>query len=108
MASQIQKNSNGLEKRVDYLREVAAMLLSEVKSLKPLRKLELDRGINFNEEMKNFEIYLIETALEKTGGSQIKAARLLKLNNTTLNAKIKRYGIRLDSLNGNGGFNETE
>lgn len=108
MTSQVQIKGIGIEERVDSLREVATALLSEVKSLKPIKTLELDKGINLNEEMKNFEIYLIETALEKTGGSQKKAARLLKLKNTTLNSKIKRYNIQLGSLCKNGGFKGSE
>lgn len=49
--------------------------------------------INFYEEVKNFEISLITQALEKTGGNQSHAARLLGLNTTTLNSKIQTYKI---------------
>ncbi len=38
---------------------------------------------------------LIET-LRKTGGNKAKAARLLKIDYTTLHAKIKLYGIKVD------------
>jgi transcriptional regulator with GAF, ATPase, and Fis domain len=38
---------------------------------------------------------LIDRALEQTGGNQLRAARILKLKHTTLNAKIKRLGIEL-------------
>ena len=43
------------------------------------------------------------TALEKTRGNQFRAARILGVKHTTLNAKIKRYGI---SINGNGSGNQ--
>jgi DNA-binding NtrC family response regulator len=49
--------------------------------------------INFYEEIKKFEISLITQALEKTGGNQSHAARLLGLNTTTLNSKIQTYKI---------------
>jgi two-component system nitrogen regulation response regulator GlnG len=38
---------------------------------------------------------LIE-ALRKTGGNKAKAARLLKIDYTTIHAKIKQYGLRAD------------
>lgn len=38
---------------------------------------------------------LLET-LRKTGGNKAKAARLLKIDYTTIHSKIKQYGIRVD------------
>jgi transcriptional regulator with GAF, ATPase, and Fis domain len=55
--------------------------------------IDLSRGVSFYEEVKNFEIDLIRRALEQTGGHQSRAARLLGLNATTLNSKIKGYNI---------------
>ena len=69
--------------------------MDEVKALGTMRKVEINEGINFDDEVKSFEISLIERALEQTGGSQLRAARLLNLKHTTLNAKIKRYDIQL-------------
>ena len=40
-----------------------------------------------------FEIDMIRPALDQTGGHQSRAARLLGLNATTLNSKIKTYNI---------------
>ena len=37
-------------------------------------------------------------ALRKTGGNKAKAARLLQMDYTTIHAKIKQYGISLDSM----------
>ncbi len=56
---------------------------------------ELGRGINFYEQVRRFEIDLIRRALEQTGGHQSRAARLLGMNATTLNSKIKTYNINL-------------
>ena len=55
--------------------------------------IDLSRGTNFYEEVKKFETDLIRRALEQTGGHQSRAARLLGLNATTLNSKIKTYNI---------------
>ncbi|HZS44532.1 MAG TPA: sigma-54 dependent transcriptional regulator [Blastocatellia bacterium] len=52
-------------------------------------------GIQFYEEVQRFEIELIKQALEQTGGHQSRAAKLLGLNTTTLNSKIKSYNIRI-------------
>lgn len=54
---------------------------------------DLSRGVNFYDEVKKFEIDLLRRALEQTGGHQSRAARLLGLNATTLNSKIKTYNI---------------
>jgi DNA-binding NtrC family response regulator len=55
--------------------------------------LGIGRGINFYDEVRHFEIDLIRRALEQTGGHQSRAARLLGMNATTLNSKIKTYNI---------------
>jgi DNA-binding NtrC family response regulator len=56
-------------------------------------EIDLARGVSFYDEVKRFEIDLILRALEQTGGHQSRAARLLGLNATTLNSKIKSYNI---------------
>ena len=58
------------------------------------RALDITRGISFYEEVSRFEIELIRRALELTGGHQSRAAKLLGMNNTTLNSKIKAYNIK--------------
>ena len=60
-----------------------------------LSVLDLGRGVNFYDEVRRFEIDLIRRALEQTGGHQSRAARLLGMNATTLNSKIKTYNINL-------------
>lgn len=56
-------------------------------------EIDIAHGITFYEEVKKFEIDLIQRALEQTAGHQSRAARLLGLNATTLNSKIKSYNI---------------
>jgi DNA-binding NtrC family response regulator len=57
--------------------------------------VNIGRGINFYDEVRHFEMDLIRRALEQTGGHQSRAARLLGMNATTLNSKIKTYNINL-------------
>jgi DNA-binding NtrC family response regulator len=62
--------------------------------------IDLARGVNFYDEVKRFEIDLIRRALDQTGGHQSRAARLLGLNATTLNSKIKNYNLRTAPVSG--------
>ncbi|MFZ0060820.1 MAG: sigma-54 dependent transcriptional regulator [Pyrinomonadaceae bacterium] len=56
---------------------------------------DIGRGVDFYDEVRRFEIDLIRRALDQTGGHQSRAARLLGMNATTLNSKIKTYNINL-------------
>ena len=57
-------------------------------------QIDLSRGISFYDEVNRFQIELIKRALEITGGPQSRAAKLLGMNTTTLNSKIRYYNIR--------------
>jgi DNA-binding NtrC family response regulator len=57
--------------------------------------IDVTRGIDFYDEVRRFEIDIIRRALEQTSGHQSRAARLLGMNATTLNSKIKTYNIQL-------------
>jgi len=50
-----------------------------------------DEGIDFYREIELYEIELIKRALRRVQGCQRRAAELLGLNPTTLNAKIKHF-----------------
>jgi transcriptional regulator with PAS, ATPase and Fis domain len=50
-------------------------------------------ALDFYSEVRRFEIFLIRNALRLTKGSQVKAARLLNLHETTLNSKLKTFRI---------------
>jgi len=84
-----------IDSRLSSLREVAIELLSALESLKTTNVNGESRTLNLCEEVRRFETDLIRTALVRTGGNQLRAARLLGVKHTTLNAKIKRYGISL-------------
>lgn len=51
-------------------------------------------SLNLRDEVRRFEIDLIQRALTRSRGSQVQAARFLGVNATTLNAKIKRYRLQ--------------
>jgi DNA-binding NtrC family response regulator len=50
-------------------------------------------GINLRDEVQRFEANLIRSALAYTGGRQRRAARLLGINVSTINERIKRYKL---------------
>ncbi len=92
-----------LDSRLDALKEVALTLLHELESLRSLRPPRSSEQPKLPEAVRRFETHLILAALQKTRGNQLRAARLLGVKHTTLNAKIKRYGI---SINGYRSENE--
>lgn len=67
---------------------------TELDSLGGGQLLEIHETIDFYSEVTSFEIGLIKGALRRTKGHQGRAARLLNLNPSTLNAKIKQYEIK--------------
>ena len=84
-----------LDHRVETLREAALTVLREVESLRSGRLGRVDGNFKLCDEVQRFEIELIRSALGRTGGNQVRAARLLGVKPTTLNAKLKRYKISL-------------
>lgn len=86
-----------LDNRVEALREAALTVLREVESLRTARLDRADGSVKLYEEVQRFEIDLILSALERTRGNQVRAAKLLGVKPTTLNAKLKRYKISLTS-----------
>ena len=103
----------GTAVRLKTLRELALALLQEVDSIKGSGSLESKPSVDFSEEVRRFETDLIRWALMRTGGHQRRAARMLNLKVTTLNAKIKRYRIQphaAPAANGNvvGLYREAE
>jgi len=96
--------------RAPSTREILATLdnigheLGELINQFALRSVLEDSGLSFYEEVERFEVLLISSALKKTAGSQIKAARLLRMKNTTLNAKMKRLGLTVPEALSNASF----
>jgi DNA-binding NtrC family response regulator len=82
-----------LNSRLDALREIALSLLTELETL-GRAATAVNGRIRLDDEVKRFEIELIRAALDKVHGNQSRAARMLGVKKTTLNAKIKRYQIQ--------------
>jgi DNA-binding NtrC family response regulator len=87
-----EKNRRG---EIMKLNELSAALAIAANALELAGDRDVRFGLDFYEEVRRFETTLIKQALKYTGGVQIKAAKLLRLNLTTLNTKIKRYDITI-------------
>lgn len=99
-----------LKHRIETLTALVSALMQEVDRLRaessPTKKYRRnhtsradsiqasinDVGIDFYKEIELYEIELIKRALLRVGGCQRRAAQLLGLNPTTLNAKLKHFG----------------
>ena len=87
---------SGRDAQVAALRILAVSLLKQIETIEQQDDNEAT-GLNLNDQVQQFEAALIRSALEKTGGRQRRAARLLGVKVTTLNTKIKRHQICIDS-----------
>jgi DNA-binding NtrC family response regulator len=92
-----------LERRVQQLILIARALATEIETLQAElstdrereRQIDFDNGgINFYHEVERYEIELIKNALDLCNGNQAHAAKLLTMKPTTLNAKVKHYGLK--------------
>ena len=110
IATAIVDTDLALKHRIETLTALASALMEEVDRLRaevlptkkylPNHNLEADlrpgsvndEGIDFYREIELYEIELIKRALHRVRGCQRRAAELLGLNPTTLNAKIKHFG----------------
>ena len=100
---QLKIAQRSVRNRIQRLVDLADSLFKEAQSLardkefaeesNRLQTLNLSQGIDFYDEVQRFETGLIRLALDQTRGHQAQAARLLKIKPTTLNSKIKLYGI---------------
>lgn len=90
-----------IDSRLDALKSVALTLLDAVDSLRTAQPTR-EQSLRLQDEVQRFETDLIRSALERTGGNQARAARLLGVKHTTLNAKIKRYRIRCGGFGAEG------
>jgi DNA-binding NtrC family response regulator len=84
--------------KIEALKVLMQALLKEMETLSKASALESGFEINLDEEVRRYEADLIRCALIRTGGRQRRAARLLNMKVTTLNAKIKRYNLQTDEL----------
>lgn len=83
------------------LKKLSRLIFYEIQRLESIFCLEMKNTINFFEEVRQFEINLIKTALFCANGSQRRCAELLGITTSNLNNKIKNYGITPKSLKEN-------
>ena len=96
-----EQNLEADQSRLEALKVLSHSILSEVESLKRGTSKNAPVKIDLVVEVQNYEASLIRCALMRTGGNQRRAARLLNISSTTLNAKIKRLGITANELSPN-------
>ncbi len=91
------------ENSLEALETLTLLVMREIAVLKVAQANfnfgDVGQKISFEDVVQNFEIGLIRNALVNSNGSQTKAAELLGIKLTTLNQKIKRYGISLGLYN---------
>jgi transcriptional regulator with GAF, ATPase, and Fis domain len=87
------RDTEELHTKLATIRDLIASLQAELENLQMINLPEMDDDFDFYREVERYERQLIQTALRMTGGSQVKAARLLKLKPTTLNSKMKVLGL---------------
>ena len=83
------------QNRISLLQQLAVDLQEGLDSLSEVPIPNVERGIDFYDEISRFEMELIKRALKLMNGHQRNAAQLLNLKPTTLAAKIKHYRIQL-------------
>jgi len=88
---------------LNSVREAALSLLREVESLRRAQQSTATENLGLHEEVQRYEAELIRKALQRTGGNQRRAAKLLGVKVTTLNCKIKRFGISFTEEEGDWG-----
>ena len=95
--------NESLSRRLDSVSNAAQSLLFELREFRGfmtdpsifdgLEDVLIPDGGDFYSEVQRFEIGLIEEALKLSNGNRSRAARRLSLKVSTLNSKIKRYGL---------------
>ena len=96
-AANLSGGRGAFQETVDSLYRRAAALSDELENLRwiglPVESLSDESGMDFYQEVRRFEIFMIMKALKRTHGSQKRAAAFLRMNLNTLNTKIKSYQI---------------
>ena len=95
------------DNRVKALKSLAILLLHEVEfleNLTPHKNISQSEDSIFclASEVEHFEIEWIRNALIQNRGHQLKAAKFLGIKMTTLNMKLKRFGIDARSFTAPG------
>jgi DNA-binding NtrC family response regulator len=87
-------HQRSLEYKIAMVKKIVLALLSEIEDIQNIQSINIDDCIDLSEEVRRFEMELINKALQLTSNHQARAARILRIKATTLNAKIKRYNLQ--------------
>ena len=79
--------------RMSIVKQLLNKLLEELETVNESEKVNFTDDFNLYDQIKKYEIDMIRHALYLTNNNQRVAARMLGINYTTLNSKVKRYGI---------------
>lgn len=94
------KQPTTIDARISSLKLLALTLLAQVESLEKQVGGDSPDDLDLQTEVRRFEAELIRSALIRTGGRQRRAAQLLGMKVTTLNAKIRRHKITPEEVSG--------
>ena len=92
------KVSVAVNNRLEALKSLTSSISGQIAALQREEQIATQNEINLDEEVNRYEADLIRCALFRTGGRQRQAARLLNVKVSTLNAKIKRFGILVENF----------
>lgn len=103
-----ERNDEITANQLDILKGMVRKILVEIDSIGMSPNFDVGDGIDFYDAVEKFEVSLIKSALLRTGGHQSRAAKLLGIKKSTLNAKIKHYNIEWRSVIENSPQEESE
>ena len=88
--------------QIESIKSITSLLLRKIEALeRELPEMAMEpskKGSNLYDVITSFEKKLIRDALRTTNWSQKRAAQVLGIKATTLNAKMKRYEINAKSF----------
>jgi len=85
-----------IAQKLEAINRIAGIVLKEVEMF-TARNFSASENINYYEEIERFEIELLLFALYSAEGNQRRAARILNINPTTLNSKVKKFNLTYPS-----------
>ncbi|HUR98309.1 MAG TPA: helix-turn-helix domain-containing protein [Pyrinomonadaceae bacterium] len=78
---------------ISLIKALVTTLGLEVDTLVDADADVIEQPIDLYKKVRDYEAKIIRAALIKTGGNQRRAAEMLNLKTSTLNTKIKQFGI---------------
>ncbi|HXG85681.1 MAG TPA: helix-turn-helix domain-containing protein [Pyrinomonadaceae bacterium] len=86
-----------IAQKLEAINRIAGVVLKEVETF-TARNFSGSENINYYEEIERFEIELLLFALYRANGNQRRAARILNINPTTLNSKVRKFNLIFPSV----------